>query len=133
MNTGILKSQKPLSDYVGLLSSFLCLAHCLIIPVFLSMQLLSLRFLKDIERYHYFDYIFLIVSTVAVYYSAKRFNDKLTSILLWSSLFTLATSILFHEIVPEVMAYFSSLVLIVIHLKNILLKSQKKKYVHKKA
>lgn len=133
MNTGILKSQKPLSDYVGLLSSFLCLAHCLIIPVVLSLQLFSFGFLKTIEGNHYFDYSFLIISTVAVYYSAKRFNDKLTSILLWSSLFTLAASILFHEVIPQSIAYLSSIVLIGIHLKNILSKSNEKKYLHKKA
>ncbi len=104
------------SDYLGLISSALCLIHCLALPfivVFFGEALHS------IEHLEFLDWIFAIISLYAAYDSIKRTNSnylKLSFVLGWI-LFIIG--IVMHE--DPIFSYtlhLGSIVLISSHLVN---------------
>ena len=108
------------SDQAGIASAVLCTVHCLVVPA-----LFLLRFsLTDNAAYHLpswwekLDFVFLIVSFLAVYHSAGHTKTKEVKISLWLFWATLAVAILFQAHLHW-LAYIASAGLIATHFINI--------------
>jgi len=108
------------SDQAGIASAVLCTVHCLVIPA-----LFVLRFsLTDNAAYHLpqwwekLDYVFLVVSFLAVYHSANHAKAREVKAALWLFWGILAVAILFQAQLHW-MAYIASAGLIATHFLNI--------------
>ncbi len=104
-----------LYDYVGIASSGLCFLHCTLLPVVLVAM-------KAGEtEYPFFDFLFLGVSFVAVYFSVRHHQGTLLKKMLWGFFGLLAVSILMEEVSPvfEYLGYVAALGLISAHVYNI--------------
>jgi len=114
-----LKNRKEAADWLGILSSGLCLVHCLLLPGMLFLQLGFTA--PGIGHWHYFDYAFLIFSFIACYFTSRRCTSKYIVALLWSFFGLLALSILLHDFsdIFEYTIYLASSGLIVCHSLNI--------------
>jgi hypothetical protein len=113
------KNQQYFSDYVGIVSSFFCLLHCMLTPVLFSLQIL---FLKNTPSYNLLEYFFLILSFLAVLFTSRKFIKPFGKILIWSIYMLLSFSIIFHEMVPIFLSYAASITLILLHFFNIIYK-----------
>ena len=103
------------ADRAGITSAILCSVHCLIVPV---LFLLKYSLGKKISIglpvwWGYFDYLFLVISFIAVYHSAKR-----VKLALWFFWCVLVVAILFESVLHW-MAYIASAGLIASHFWNI--------------
>jgi hypothetical protein len=125
MKTATLVAQKfaqkfaQKSDRIGIISSVLCLVHCLAFPLFLALLPAANQFIG--EEIHYLDYGFWVLSLIAVYYSSRQTtrNDIRWMFYFAGLLFTFG--IIFHDILPgeHLWAYLGSFCLILAHYLNI--------------
>ncbi len=108
------------SDFLGMLSSILCLIHCLALPfivVFFGETL------KSLEHLEFVDWIFALISLYAAYDSLRKTQLKglrITFIIGW--LFFIF-GVIFHE--DKILSYslhLGSLILIISHIRNYMLK-----------
>ena len=113
------------SDYVGIASAFLCLIHCLVGPIILGAASHAHDHAHTHESSIFlapaWDYVFLTIGFIAVWFSAKHTSVRNRKLLLWASFGCLAGSI-FMEAYAEMFHYFvyaSSFFLIVVHTMNI--------------
>lgn len=108
------------SDQAGIASAILCTVHCLVVPV---LFLLKFSF-SDNTSYHLpvwwekMDYVFLLVSFLAVYHSAKHTSTREIRISLWFFWAVLAAAIIFQAQLHW-MAYIASAGLVATHFVNI--------------
>lgn len=113
------KNRKHTPDWIGITSSGLCLVPCLVLPV-----LIFLPFgftIPGLEYWDHLDYVFLISSFMACYFTSRRCTTKYMVALLWSFFGLLALSILllkFSDIFEYTM-YLASTGLIISHSANI--------------
>jgi len=114
-----LKNRKQLPDWLGILSSGLCLIHCLLLPGMLFLQLGFTAY--GIEHLHHFDYAFLVLSFFACCFTSRICTSGYIIALLWFFFGLLALSILLHEFsgIFEYTVYLASSGLIVCHAINI--------------
>lgn len=114
---------KSSNDYLGALSSSLCMVHCLVTPMLFAVQATSLS-CSEISPYWWkmIDFIFLIVSFVAIVYTSKSTSLKFMPFLLYASWFLLAIAVinsLMHlNILPHALIYFPAIVLVILHMYN---------------
>ena len=114
---------KSSTDYIGALSSSMCMVHCMITPVIFAVQAGSLS-CSEISPLWWktMDVLFLIVSLFAIIYTAKKTSLKYMPILLYSNWALLAIFVLnslFHIIhMPHSLIYIPALALVVLHLYN---------------
>ncbi|HLT08729.1 MAG TPA: MerC domain-containing protein [Cyclobacteriaceae bacterium] len=104
------------SDLLGISSSILCLIHCLAFPVILSAGYL-LNYAQN-GHWHGLDYLFIVLSMIAVWVSARKTTIPALKIAFWMAIFIFSASILCHDIWKG-MIYISaatSLLLIALHL-----------------
>ncbi len=108
-----------ISDRVGIIASVVCLVHCLIFPVLVLLRIPLSEWLH--EFWHALEYLFLLVSFAAVYFSARSTAKPWMRYFLWVSFFALAASILLkhYEDVFDTMAIVAAVILIVAHIVNI--------------
>ncbi len=111
-------SESQNSDWAGIISSVVCIVHCLALPVALSLTGVSLA---GEESYHWLDYLFVFVAGVAMWYSLRRAhsrNIRFSFVLSW---FFFAGSVLLKDAIPfaTVLMYMGSLMLILTHTVNI--------------
>lgn len=118
------KISKNKSDLLGSLSSGICLIHCLATPF------LFVAYLGESENHHVsspiwwqmIDFAFLVVSFLAVYWSAKNTSKKWMKAALYISWAFLAIVLLneklsiFHWV--EEVIYLPAIALIALHLYN---------------
>ncbi|MDX2302563.1 MAG: MerC domain-containing protein [Microscillaceae bacterium] len=105
------------SDKIGMISSFLCLVHCLTVPVLLSFQPVLAEFIT--EDLFYLEYIFLALSFVAVYYSARNASFFIkVSFGIVLTVFSVSLLLEHHLDWMRYLTYLGSLGLIVTHLIN---------------
>lgn len=107
------------SDKIGVLSSFLCLAHCLFVPVLLSMQPLTVH-LDTHTSGHALELLFLLVSFVAVFFSTRHISSKAMKLAFYAVLGLFIVGFVFEESFywTKYLGYLGSLGLIVLHLYN---------------
>lgn len=110
-------SHNPKSDVMGIISSGLCLIHCLAGPV---MVLLGYTFIEP-DGWHVWDFVFLAISAWAIYSVFRGHSPKWIKAGLLSSFFLLALSIFFShdEVVFSVLAWLAAGGLVVFHAFNI--------------
>lgn len=108
------------ADSIGILSSALCLIHCLTTPLLfvVQTQFLNIEGHKPLW-WSSLDIIFLLISAVAIYKSSTSVTKKWIKIMLWISWFMLFFVIINEKIewlkIPESAIYIPSISLIFSH------------------
>lgn len=115
-----LRGLKPSSDYIGIFSAVVCLLHCLAGPIFLGAS----AHMHDHE--HFFldpnwNYLFLGIGFVAVWYSSSHAHNKWLKYLLWGTYIVLALAIIFETQTEflHYVVYGASVALIIAHIVNL--------------
>jgi len=105
------------SDKIGVLSSALCLIHCIVTPFLIGTILFSD---SQVHSYHLFDYIFLIISFIAVWFSTHKHANPYIKIALWSFFTIFAITLIIKHWFPyaQYILYTSSFGLIAAHIYN---------------
>tara|TARA_B110000444_G_C18703994_1_gene530388 strand:- start:210 stop:623 length:414 start_codon:yes stop_codon:yes gene_type:complete len=115
--------QKP--DTVGAIASSLCVVHCLMTPLLFAAQ--SLTAVHD----HHFapvwwqnlDFLFIIISFIAIYQSTKKSNNISIRYALWINWFTLFFLILNEKTewfsLAEIITYIVAFTLASLHIYNL--------------
>ncbi len=124
MKLTTLLSQK--SDNVGIISSVLCLIHCLLLPVAISAMSVANQHHHGHDHAHlhgsleFMDYIFWVFSLVAVFYSLRQTTHKGVRIAFGLAGLLFTAGILGKEILPfgHFWSYLGSACLIVTHTYN---------------
>jgi hypothetical protein len=113
------------SDILGVMASGLCAIHCAITPVFFLARPLLEHSTDAHGDGHGFwsllDYVFLVVSLVAVWYSSKHTTHKNIKWILWSAWIVFATGLgseIFSFQYGIWLMYAGSVALIIAHIKN---------------
>lgn len=111
------------SDWIGVIASFLCLVHCVATPFLFVAQAGILSTGKTQPQWWgVLDIIFLILSFIAVLWSAKNTSKKWMRNLFWLSWSLLVLVILNEKLalIPlmEQIVYIPSLTLVFAHLYN---------------
>jgi hypothetical protein len=78
------------ADLIGILSSSICLLHCLATPLLIAF---GAGFITN----PFFKYLFLIISFVSIFKATENITSKKTSLLLWISFWGFLFSTLFQE------------------------------------
>ena len=112
------------SDHVGILSSCLCLTHCILTPLFFLYQIETYSLANGANFFWYtLNYFFLIISFFAVGRSIKNSSKKSIKILMLISWFFLFGLILNEQlelfIVPEFFSYSAAISLCSLHIYNL--------------
>ncbi|MEL6718684.1 MAG: MerC domain-containing protein [Bacteroidota bacterium] len=115
------------SNFFGALTSGLCLIHCLATPLFFMAQATATH--HDHDHHHdvgwwsSLDYIFLAISVIAVFYSARNSSLKWMPLALYVSWAVLAFIILNEKLhlihLPHEVIYLPTLSLIGLHIYNV--------------
>ena len=112
------------SDRIGVVSSTLCMMHCFATP-FLFLSQTSLIFMRvDLTiSWYMINFIFLIVSFIAIYYSVKNSSNKFIKIFLYF-FWSILTGLIINETmgflsIPETATYLSAFSLICLHIYNL--------------
>lgn len=114
-----LNSSSQASDWLGIFSSGLCMAHCLVTPVVVALQLHFSA--HQSPHWHEMGYAFLVVSLLACYVTTRRGTSRRLAVWLWSLLGLLAVSVLLHEVADffEYLTYLATTGLAICHILNI--------------
>ena len=111
------------SDTIGVLSSGFCLLHCLATP-FLFVTQTRISHCCDLKPMWWssIDFIFLVISAVAIYRTVTNTTKKWMKIALWVNWFLLLFFISNENskwlFIPEHFIYFPALSLIFLHAYN---------------
>ena len=101
------------ADVLGVVSSTLCMIHCLFTPILFVAQAEAVSWWKG------FNYFFIILSFFAVHQSTKNTSRKWITPIFWTSWFFLTFVILNEELklypIPESLSYIVASTLILIH------------------
>ncbi|MCC5930595.1 MAG: MerC domain-containing protein [Cyclobacteriaceae bacterium] len=85
------------ADLIGILSSSLCIVHCLAVPVFIAITAVSHSFAHH-HHYHWLDYVFIAFAATAVYFAALRNPSARIKAGLWFSLVLFGIGLLLHDL-----------------------------------
>tara|TARA_A100001011_G_scaffold114103_1_gene120754 strand:- start:942 stop:1352 length:411 start_codon:yes stop_codon:yes gene_type:complete len=112
------------SDHVGILSSCLCLAHCVLTPLFFLYQVEISSLTGGATFFWYsLNYLFLIISFFAVSRSIKYSSNKSIKNLMLISWFLLSGLILNEQLelflIPEFFSYSAGISLCFFHIYNL--------------
>lgn len=116
--------KKP--DTLGALASSICLIHCIATPfVFMAQSTVAVCCAHEAVPtwWHAIDFIFIIISFVAVYRSNKTSTNLILKKALWLSWAILFTLILNEKLewfaIPETIMYIAALTLVSLHIYNL--------------
>ena len=117
----ILLKQKP--DLLGTFASSLCLVHCLATPfVFIAQTCTASCCSGAPTWWSFIDYLFLVVSFFAIYFSTKATTLEWIKPMLWLSWSALLFIIINEKIellpLPKTLIYIPSISLMMLHLYN---------------
>lgn len=116
------------SDIIGIAASSLCAVHCAITPlIFMAKPYLDGGAICHQDGccaaaplgWRMFDWVFLAVSLLAVWYSAKRTPKASYRFLLWGAWVVLSIGLVIGGQIGHGLMYFGSFCLVVIHFLNI--------------
>lgn len=112
------------SDKIGIIASTLCAIHCLMTPVLFVVKACSTSCCAESPIWwQSIDYIFLIISFIAIYYTTKKSSKSWVRISLWASWILLLLTIISHSfentLFPNNFIYFPSSAIIILHFYNI--------------
>ena len=109
------------SDLIGALSSGLCMIHCIATPFFFIASVCgsSSCSISTPLWWRFLDYIFLFVSSIAIYQSTKTTNSNLIRYYLWLSWLALAFTIINGQVelllLSEYIKFVPAFILIGLH------------------
>ena len=112
------------SDYIGATSSGLCMLHCFATPFIFLSQSAAINISLDITFLWYsLNYMFLLISFIAIYYSVKNSSNFLVKVLLYLFWLLLSALIINEALsifpVPELYTYISAFSLSSLHIYNL--------------
>jgi len=122
----ILKLKKiEYSDFLGIFASGLCAVHCAITPIFF----LSKPLLEHSNELHShgnlfwsaLDYVFLILSFIAIWYSSKHTSHKNIKTIFWVAWCIFTLGLISEKIDFEYglwLTYLGSIILVIAHIIN---------------
>ena len=111
------------SDTIGIFTSLICSIHCFATPILFVAQsgLLS----SNIQPlwWESINYIFIALSFIAVYYSAKNTSENIMKPILWVC-WLFFVSVILNEMIeltriPELFSYVSAFSLAFVHVYNL--------------
>lgn len=102
------------ADLIGILSSSICLVHCVATPLLLAF---GASFITN----PIFKYLFLIISFVSIFKATENITSKKISLLLWISFWGFLFSTLFQEEYEwlHYSGYLFAILIIIGHILNI--------------
>ena len=111
------------SDVMGATASALCLVHCLAAPfLFVAQAGVAIHGEGHPHWWGVLDLVFLVISLVAVYWSAKHTSKRWVYYAFWSSWLFLTFVVMNEKLslapLPEVLIFIPTVALIFIHLYN---------------
>ena len=126
MNTSIISKK---SDLLGVLASGLCAVHCAITPLFFAARPLLDKAMREgghgCEQapwgWAMLDYLFLVISLLAVWYSARHTSSRNVRLLLWVGWACFAMGLLLEATefaFGKWLMYAGSIALVVTHIVN---------------
>jgi hypothetical protein len=122
-NSQLVNTVNNKSDLFGLIASSLCMVHCLITPLIFVVQACTTS-CCDAGPWWWslIDYFFLVISLVAIYYSAKTTSLKWMPFALYLS-WGVLTLLMLHERfyyfdIPHTVIYIPAFSLVFFHLYN---------------
>ena len=109
-----ISSWRKNSDLIGIGSSVLCIVHCLLLPVLILAGSLA----GDTHRWAWLDYLFILLATLAVFYSTRQLKSAWLRRGLWLTLPVFGGAVVLHEHHPAALyiSIASSLLLVVFHI-----------------
>ena len=110
-------------DNVGIVASSLCMIHCIGTPILFIAKACSTSCCSEAPIWwQLIDYLFLIISFVAIYFATKNTNHYWIKIAFWITWFILLLSILNHTFqiieAPKHFIYIPSSAVIILHFYN---------------
>ena len=107
-------SKINIADLIGIVSSSLCLVHCIATPLLIAF---GAGFITN----PFFKYLFLIISFISIFKATENITSKKKSLLLWVSFCGFLFSILFQEEYEwlHFSGYFFAILIIIGHILNI--------------
>ena len=114
--------RKP--DTIGAIVSTLCVVHCLFTPLLFVAQSYTATHSHEAPFWwKNLDYLFILISVIAVYESTKKSTNKLIKAGLWMSWIMLFLLILNEKLVwielDEIITYCVALTLSMLHIYNL--------------
>lgn len=114
---------KEKSDILGSVASSLCLIHCMATPfLFIAQSYSATQSESTPIWWKSIDYIFLVISFFAIYWSTKTTSKKWVKPMLWISWIVLALIIINEKLeyihLAESTIYIPAVALILLHLYN---------------
>jgi len=111
------------SDWIGVLSSGLCMIHCIATPfIFIAKSCSTSCCASAPAEWAALDYLFIGISFIAVYFSTKNTSKEWIKYALWISWIVSLLAIINASIVwigiPEQSFYIPAVTLIGLHLYN---------------
>lgn len=111
------------ADKLGIVSSSLCLIHCIVTPFLFLAKTSSLTSFTDVPVWwHFIDYLFLIVSFIAIKQATKKSTKNWLTIVFWSVWVLLLLAIINEtfEIImlSELFTYIPAIIIIILHFYN---------------
>lgn len=82
--------KKNLADYVGIVSSSLCLIHCMGFPFFIAFGF-------GISDFHWMEYVFVFISCIAVFRVTSGMVSSFFKIFFWSTFFAFLTTLFLKD------------------------------------
>ena len=112
------------SDTIGAIVSTLCVVHCLLTPLLFVAQSYTATHSHEAPFWwKNLDYLFILISVIAVYESTKKSTNKLIKAGLWMSWIMLFLLILNEKLVwielDEIITYSVALTLSMLHIYNL--------------
>ena len=112
------------SDYIGASTSGLCMLHCFATPLIFLSQSAAINISMEITFLWYsLNYVFLLISFIAIYYSVKNSSNFLVKVLLYLFWLLLSALIINEALsifpVPELYTYISAFSLSSFHIYNL--------------
>lgn len=111
------------SDTLGAVSGSLCLIHCLATPLLFAFKICTVcREYTTSDLWEKLDFVFLLVSFIAIFYSAQQTSKLWMKISFWVSWALLSLCLLNEKMewffVSEFLNYIPAIALIFLHLYN---------------
>ena len=111
-------------DSIGIMASTLCAIHCIATPFLFIVKACSASCCADAPKWWVMiDYLFLIISFLAIFFISKNLTDRWLKTSFWISWFVLLFTILNHSIniiyLHHNFIYIPSFAIIMLHFYNL--------------
>lgn len=114
------KTVSSTADYLGILSAFVCLIHCLAAPLLMGAAA-HLHEHQSLFLWQEWNYLFLGLGLLAVWWSSRHTHHRLMRVGMWTTFGFLAAAVLMETYAEELhyLVYAASMGLIVAHVINL--------------